>query len=46
MRNADQLKILAKQLYDLLDNPEYGCATWYDAVHDKIDEIAEFHRDR
>ena len=45
MSNIEELKILSKQLYDLLDKPESGLCSWHEAVHDYIDKIAAFHND-
>jgi len=35
----------ATLLYDLLNDPQPGLHTWYAAVHEKIDKIAELHED-
>ncbi len=35
----------ARRLVELLENPEGGCLTWHEAVHQRIDEIAAWHKD-
>lgn len=45
MSNIEELKILSKRLYELLNQPEPGVSAWHEAVHNKIDEIAAFHKE-
>lgn len=45
MSNIEELKLLSKRLYDLLEQEESGCSEWHNSVHELIDDIAAFHKD-
>ncbi len=40
--NIDKLKETTKSLLILLENPQPGCFTWHEAIHEKCDQIAYY----